>query len=331
MAETINIAEIAGKISKDIFKHFLWQKNNKHDDNFACTNKQHIGEGKKPKATHPADIVFYYNEPYADRRIYLHTDLKSYAKDSITGSKLRGAFKSLCMTIECACESADWRQKYSVDGSESHEVRGLLFVHNHDNGYDKPFYEAIKQVGLKNLPLAPGSTLHYLGPHDIQRLYSVANDIMRLKSEGELSSAYTFYYPDLVLARRQGDIWDQPATIENLTGPFTIIKHKASEQYVNGGCVVYYNRPGKSPEEFEYFLDCLSRYQMLESGESIRIRVTSQEAGNDLKSIFQTAKNRYAKAWGFDSAREAIMDKIEIDRITSMTNTYNSGDLGWRS
>src|SRR5690606_4792753 len=117
--------------------------------------------------------------------------------------------------------------------------------------------------------------------------------------------------------------------IESLTGPYIIIKHGSTESCC-AGYVIYYNRPGESSEEFEYFLDSLSRYQMLESGEKIRIRVTNADAMDDLKSVFQTAKKKYVKAWGFDPAREAILDKIEIERITNVTSTYNPGDMGWR-
>lgn len=329
MSETANIGEIAVKISKDIFKHFLWETHPKRDDNFKCVNAEHLGNGGKSKDTHPCDVVFFYEDPYLGKRIYLHTDLKSYAKDSINSTSLRSAFKSMCMTVECAKESSEWRNKYSVDASEPHEVRGMLFIHNHDNGYDKPFYDAIEKVDLQALPVAPGSILHFLGPHDIQRLYSIGNDIIRLKGEEELPKAYSFYYPDLVMSRRQGDVWDQSATIESLTGPYIIIKHQATQTY-GAGYVIYYNRPGDTPEEFEYFLDSLSRYQMLESGEKIRIRVTSENSIDDLKSVFQTAKNKYVKAWGFDPAREAILNQIEIERITSVSSTYNPGDMGWR-
>lgn len=329
MSETINIAEIAAKLSKDVFKYFLWETHPKSDDDFECSNKKHLGEGGKPKATHPGDVVFMYQDPYLGKTIYLHTDLKSYAADSITSTKLRGAFKSLCMTIDCARGSEHWRGKYSVNESEAHEVRGLLFVHNHDNGYDKPFYEAIDKVDLQALPVAPGTQLHFLGPHDIQRLYSISNDIIRLKGEDELPKDYSFYYPDMVISRRQGDVWAQPATIETLTGPYIIIKHQATEKQ-RAGYLIYYNAPASCPEEFEYFLDSLSRYQMLESGERILVRVTNPDAPSDMKTIFHTAKKKYVKAWGFDPARETILNQIDIERITSVTSTYNPGDMGWR-
>lgn len=330
MAETINIGEIASTISKDIFRHFLWETHPKRDDNFKCTNESHVGgEADKPKDTHPGDVVFFYDDPYLGKRVYLHTDLKSYAAKSISSTKLRTAFKSLCMTIECAKESPEWRKKYSVDASEQHEVRGLLFVHNHDNQYEASFSEAISRINFDALPIAPGTLLHFLGPDDIQRFYSIGNDIIRLHHSDELPKEYTFYYPDLVLWRRQGDVWKQPATIESLTGPYLIIKHAAASS-CDAGYLIYYNRPGSSAEEFEYFLDSLSRYQMLDSGERIRIRVTNAQAIDDLKSVFHLAKKKYVKAWGFDPIRQAILDKIEIDRVTSVTNTYNPGDMGWR-
>lgn len=329
MAETINTSEIAPLISKDIFSRFLWKTHPKRDDNFTCTNDEHKGDGGKKKATHPGDAVFFYEDPYLGKTVYLHTDFKSYGAESITTTRLRAAFKSLCMTVECARESAEWRQKYSVDESQRHEVRGLLFVHNHDGKYEESFDDAIDRIDLPMLPVAPGTIIHFLGPSDIQRLYNIANDLLRLVALEELPKIYSFYYPDMVINRRQGDVWEQPATIESLTGPYLIIKH-GSTASCDAGYLIYYNRPASSPEELEYFLDSLSRYQMLESGECIRIRVTNSDSGHDLKSVFQTAKNKYVKAWGFDHAREIILNQINIERITCMTNTYDPGDMGWK-
>ena len=334
MAETINIGEIAQKLSKDIFRLFFWSVHQKHDDNFSCTNPEHKSEGKKgaegkPKETHPGDVVFYYADPYAGKTVYLHTDLKSYSKKSITSTKLRSAFKSLSMTVECAQESSNWRHKYSVPDDEAHEVRGLLFIHNHDHKYVQSFAEAIDKMDLQNLPLPAGAYIHYLGPSDIQRLYSIGNDIIRLQSNEELPKDYTFHYPDLVMVRRHGDGTKQAASVESMTGPYLILKH-GEAQNCAAGYLIYYNRPGDTAEEFEYFLDCLSRYQMLERGQLIRVRVADGSAIDDMKSVFQMAKKKYSRAWGFDPAREEILAEIQIERITAMADTYNPGDMGWR-
>lgn len=329
MAETQNIAEVAVKLSKDIFKHFLWKTHPKHDDNFTCSNESHTSNRGQSKKTHPGDVVFYYDDPYLGKTIYLHTDLKSYKKDSISSTKVREAFKSLCMTIDCARFSEFWRQKYSIDSSEIYDVRGLLFIHNHDHGYSKSFYEAIKKIDLSTLPIDAGTQLHFLGPHDIQRLYSIANDIIRLRMDEELPDKYTFYYPEMVLSKRQGDVWGQAASIEVLTSPYIMIKHGAIGAY-SSGYIIYYNAKGECAEEFEYLLDSLSRYQMLDSHEKIKIRVTHANAPDDLKSIFNMAKKKYVKAWGFDPEKEKILDQIEIDRITNIADNYNPGDMGWK-
>ena len=330
MGETANIADIAQKLSKDIFKHFGWHIHPRKDDNFDCINDDHEGASGSATKTHPTDVVFSYDDPYLAKRVHLLTDLKSYAKSSITHHKIRTALKSLALTVDCAGQSVQWSEKFSVITSDPHEVRGLLFVHNHDNGYEKSFYDEMARVNTKTLPIEGGGVLHYLGPHDIQRLYTISNDILRLKAEQELPDKYTFYYPDLVMRRRHGDVWEQSATFEMLAGPFMTIKHKAFENRP-AGYVIYYNRPGASPEEFEYLLDCFSRFQMLESDELLRIRVVDRSADEDLKSRFDLATKKYAKAWGFDPAREKVLSRIEIERVVAVTNNYSPGDMGWRT
>lgn len=327
MGETGNKAEVAQRLSKDIFKHFKWHIHPKKDDNFDCVNEEHVGSAGKPKREHPTDVVFSYDDPYLGVRVNLLSDLKSYSADTITHTKIRSALKSLAMSVECAGVSAQWRMKFSVVETEQNEVRGLLFVHNSDKQYRKLFYDELKKVHTDTLPIAANTILHYLGPDDIQRLFTIANDIIRLRQGGDLSEKYTFYCPDLVLHRRQGDVWDQAATIESLCGPFLIIKHRHQS---TSGYVIYYNRPGSTSEEFEYLLDCFSRFQMLDSNETILIRVVSAEADGDLKSRFELATRKYARAWGFEPAREAILQNIEIERVTAVADNYDPGDMGWR-
>lgn len=330
MSETVNVGEIAEKLSVDIFGSFFWQVKEKWNENFDCHCPTHIGSDGKPKTQHPGDAIFYYEDPYLGSTIYLHTDLKAYKKKSIGKQKLRDAFKSLAVTVECARDSESWRSTFAITDCENYEVRGLLFVHNHDHGYEKPFYDLIEKIGFDSISIPPNVYLHYLGPHDINRLFTIANDMLRLTSQKRLSSEYTFYYPDLVLRRRQGDVWGQPATIEALTSPYLIVQHKGTDK-TEPGYVVYYNRPGASHAEFEYFLDSLSRYQMLESGKSVQIRVTVPNADSQMVANFKAAKERYAKAWGFDPIRETVLNAISFEAVTAMTDSYNPGWMGWRN
>lgn len=339
MAETVNIGEIANRLSEDIFKHFGWVVHPKRDDNFPCVNSNHTvkskssdaeGENVKRKKTHPGDVVFYYKDPYLRQRVYLHTDLKSYAKDSVSSVKLRSAIESLAMTVECGRSSDDWRKKYSVPEGEAFDLRGLLFVHNHDGKYMDDFDDTVRKTNLGTIPIAPNVYIHLLGPHDISRLFTIANDIIRLKYEKILPENYSFYYPDLVMWHRGGDVYSQPATIEALTAPYFIINYEGNDK-LSSGYVIYYNRMGASVAEFQYFLDSLSRYQLLESDKFIRIRMVSKSPSEEYLSNFDAAKQQYARAWGFDEARMGILDAIQLAPVTAVTSTYSAPKIGWRA
>ncbi|BDB19259.1 hypothetical protein cym2001_26240 [Pseudomonas sp. CYM-20-01] len=332
MSETVNIGEIAEALVQDIFSYFKWEIKPRWNENFSCHCPHHLTPTKKPKDKHPGDVIFFYEDPYLGSTIYLHSDLKAYKEESITKTKVRDAFKALAMSIECAQDSESWRSTFSIDTSEEHEVRGLLVVHNHDHGYHKVFSDLIDNIGFDSIPIPANVCLHFFGPEDLMRLYSIANDIMRLMHQRKISPDYTFYYPDLVMRHRQGDVWGQPATVEALTSPYLILQHSNLQAGNNSqaGYVVYYNRPGASPEEFEYLLDSLSRYQMLESGKEVQIRVTHKSPHHDVTANFNLAKTKYAKMWGFDPIREQVLNDIKISSITSMVDGYNIAWMGWR-
>ena len=195
MSETVNVGEIAEKLSEDIFSFFFWQSKDKWNENFECHCPTHLGTDNKPKTKHPGDVVFHYEDPYLGSTTYLHTDLKSYKKKSITKTSMRDALKSLALTIECARDSESWRETYGADTSESFEVKGLLFVHNHDRGYEGAFDEVIAKIGFESLPIPPDVYMHYLGPKDIQRLYTIANDIIRLMHQKKCRKSIPFTIP----------------------------------------------------------------------------------------------------------------------------------------
>lgn len=342
MSETVNIGEIANKISEDIFKFFRWQSHPKRDDNFKCTNSDHkiknkpvkvsaenSEEDENNKKTHPGDVLFFYQDPYLGSRVYLHTDLKSYAKETISRQKIRSAIESLAMTIDCARNSDEWRRLYSVPDDCNHEVRGLLFVYNHDGNYQKKFSEAIKTTDLSTIPVAPNVYVHFLGPEDISRLYTITNDIVRLQHAEVLPKEYSFYYPDLVMWRNQEGIFNQPATIESLTAPYFIINYKKQDSE-NMDYLIYYNRSGESVDEFEYFLDSLSRYQMLEPGKKISVRLVSKTTDQNFLSNFYAAKERYARAWGLGMSRIDVLNDIKIDQVIAVAAAYTAPALGWK-
>ncbi|RYZ80706.1 MAG: hypothetical protein EOP04_25375, partial [Proteobacteria bacterium] len=161
MAETANIAKMAEKLSDEIFGEFLWTKVGPTNQNWPCEDPS-----RHKVKTHPSDVVFFYDEPYSVSRTYINCDLKSYAANSISPINVRGAVESLAKQIACAETSDEWRRLY-VHENVTSEVAGLLFVYNHDGGYDKDFQAKLETVKSEKLDLPKGTKLVVMGPADI--------------------------------------------------------------------------------------------------------------------------------------------------------------------
>lgn len=335
MAETANISQIANKIANDIFKVFFWEMHSQQDTNFECVSDDHKTENGTKKQTHPGDVVFHYLDPYLNKRIYLHTDLKSYKKSTLQQGKIRESLKSLAMTVECAAISDSWRQKFLALDQEVYEVRGLLFVANHDGKAAEKFTPLLRGIAKANIPVAKGQTLHILGPSEITSLYSIAADIKLAIQDKKLSPLYRFFYPDLTLWKRHtADDQRVGATIEMLLSPYFILKHPAivedGDTVLKPGSVVYYSRAGDTVDEFVYLLDSLSRYQLVNSREQIRVVAFRRERSSELKNNFEKAKYRYCKMWGFEGDRQVEIQSITIDALTQIAPNYFPDDIGWR-
>jgi hypothetical protein len=336
VAETANIAEIAKKIMHDIFTVFFWEIRPLQDVNFDCKLESHRTEKDKPKVSHPCDVMFHYLDPYLNKIIYLHTDLKSYSKSSLRQKKIRDALNSLAMTVECAAISDSWREKFLKQDDETYEVRGLLFVANHDNKAPIDFNTQLDKISKNNLGIAKNQILHVLGPRQISDLYSVAIDIrLNIQSE-QLSPFYRFFYPDQTLWKRQvADDVRTAATIETLLSPYFILRHEALRDADGGvklraGSLIYYSRRGDTVEEFIYLLDSLLRYQLVNAKDIVRIRMFNRERSSNFKTNFDQAKTKYCKSWGFEGDREKEIGGITIDSISQIVPNYVPDEIGWR-
>jgi len=324
MAETGNIEKLAKIVSKDIFKWFKWGTCKPKDMNWNCVLEHHAG-----KKTHPSDVVFYYDDPYSGFTKYYNTDLKSYAKESITKNSLKNALFNLSMATECANISTEWQNIFLLDAANFDNVSGLLFIYNHDNEYDRDFIDILSAVEFDSLSIAEDNQLFVLGPNIIRRLNDIVSDMRMLKSDDLFPGPedYSFFYPDLIRSRRCGDEWGKPATIESLTSPWLIIKHRSGEEY-KSGFVIYYHHSGETVEEFIYLLDAMSHYQMFSSDYSIRVRFT--DASSHAPTNFEKAKREYLKMWGDDQARKTQMEVIEAENITNFTRAFNPMEIGMR-
>ncbi len=339
MSETANIAFIAGKIAKDIFSAFYWNTYQQKDTNFECVHPdKHRTPTDKPKKEHPGDVVFHYIDPYLNKRIHLHTDLKSYGKSTLKVNNVRSALNSLAMTIECAEASSDWRSKFLDNDQEAHEVRGLLFVANHDGQASEEFDEKLSKISRNALGIAKDNVLHVLGPNAISRLYSVAADIKLSIVDKQISQRYRFFYPDLTLWKRaRAEDERNAATIETLLSPYFILRHdkivsESDKSMVvqRAGSLVYYSRAGETVDEFVYLIDSLSRYQLVNANEQIRIRLFGKNRSPQFKNNFEKAKKRYCAEWRFEDGRESEVMAITIDAISQIAPNYSPDEIGWR-
>lgn len=350
MAETSNIAEMANKISSELFKWFKWNRLNLMDQNFLCMKQdKHKPKNKNAEHTHPVDVVFHYMDPYLNKRILLNTDLKSYAKSTVADyAKLRESLKSLARTIECARISQDWKEKYSIF-TDTTEIRGMLFIYNHSGDYDRNFYDVFKKnekdpnkcIKIESIPLVKNQQIHIISPLIINYMTTIISDMQRLHQEGTFPSKnYYFHYPDLSLHRVHGSRQDRPATVELICSPYLIIEHddiiKCNEDSgvpeitYPKGYVIYYNKPGSSSNEFLYLLDTLSKYQILDTDKCLRIRVAFPSYSKNIRSNFKAAIERYIRDWGFNEEMHKKLNKIEFSVIEITKTVYCQTEIGWR-
>lgn len=368
--EVSAIAEMANIVSSEIFNWFKWTRFPLMDQNFKCLKVDKHAPPKKSKDQtaepgtqkqealdpdrqhkHPVDVVFSYIDPYTAQRVMLNTDLKSYKSGSISKTMIRSALKSLGVTIDCARSSTEWKGKYQH--TEDSDVRGLLFVYNHDGEYDKKFYEIFKsekpegsdkgqgKIDLSNFPICKGQQVHIIEPRIINYLLTIINDSASLHTEGTFpESEYYFHYPELTLHKTKLPKEDRPATIELLSAPYMIIEHGKVKKYnekteqleerFNSGFVVYYNRSGSTIKEFIYLLDTLSNLQILDRDCSLRLRVACDATSPELRSNFEAAKRSYAEDWGFDEYKKQKLERIELKIIEIVQKKFSETEIGWR-
>lgn len=326
--ETSSIQHVANKITQDIFKIFKWQRATSQDMNWDCGLEAH------DKKTHPSDVVFYYTDPYEEEIVYLNTDLKSYAQSSIGKGMVEGALSSLALATECANISQQWCKRYVRDESLGYKVRGLLFLYNHDNLYDKDFYSSVmKKVDPEIIKCPPNIKLHLLDPFKISDMINIASDIKMLIGSGALPQPdlYYFYYPDLALTRIKHPINNKTAaTVEVLTSPFIIIKHEEFDwmgEKEDSGYVIYYNQPGNNEDEFIYFLDMLSNYQILIDAKRIKIRHCHINPHEDAIHHFERAKQRYSAHW-LSGESERLFSKVAFEKTATMVIQYSLEAIG---
>lgn len=329
MSETANVAAIAEILSNEVFGVFGWKEVGPRNHKWSCVEQE-----RHRKKVHPSDVVFKYRDPYRGIDIYLNTDLKSYASNTVESANFGTALKSLAMAVECANKSEQWQRAY-LDSRSNHDVVGLLFVYNHDGEYDKDFQGRLSDVSAFNVKAAKGRRVFVMGPDRIAYLNTIAKDILQQRGAKKLpaSEACHFYCPDLenakVTSQKHG-----AASIEMLLGPWQIMHFKASKkEHAGPGYFFYSAGAGASEEEFMYLLDFIFNYQLLGDNDSICIRMPF--ASDDSFPYFERALKRYAdEFWPInnDSRKEfeERLKRITLKKITDIKTVFSTTEIGMK-
>lgn len=316
MAETINIAKMAEKLSKGIFNEFLWGRMEHTNINWPCENQE-----KHTVDTHPSDVVFWYDEPYSQSRTYVNCDLKSYAQGSITAGAIREAIESLAKTISCAEISQEFSDKF-VHPSISPNILGMLFVYNHDGEYDRDFSKILDKVSSADLDLPRGSRIVVFGPQDIFWLNNVHHEIIYLRGGAGLLPARDhckFFYPHLVRKKNVQPDHAKSATLEMLTAPWIILSYLHPETQKKG-FVVFMKKRGNTVNEFIYLIEYLMHYQVLTGGTEVTIRLLDPDPNSS--SNFVKAKHEYVSEYQGGEEINQVLDRIDMGKLEHVRTSF---------
>jgi hypothetical protein len=320
MAETENIAKMAEMLSSSIFKELKWQQAGPLNTNYDCVSSE-----SHEKRTHPADVVYWYKDPYKGSRVYVLTDLKSYAHRSIAVDAIKGSITNLALSVECAKISAEWRQRF-ISGSDNTDLVGMLFIFNHDNAWDTQFPVFLHKM-IDEYPKIPsGVRLYIFGPQDILYLNNIITDMKVLRGDSVLPqlSDCSFLYPDLSRLKVVPDDWECAATLDCLKAPWQIIKYRKNDGSIH--LLIYYRGTGETVQEFIYLIDKLVHFQWVAMCATIRLR--APYASQNAASTFEHAVKEYADPLGNSTKDSEKLKKIRLETISTVTPNFSEIEIG---
>jgi len=321
MSETVNIAALAASASEKLFEVFGWELLSITDENFPC-NKVEKHQTKGAGGVHPVDCVFSYSDPLSNRTIYLNCDLKSYAKSSIQTADFAPYIRSLSRAIDCAVSSTAWRDRYIEPNTVNWRIEGLLFVYNHDQGYDKKFKESARGLAPGSLAHSRQGRVHLLGPDDIAYLQSVVNDMKITCAEKNLQfQNRLFFYPQQILLP-PGESLLPVATIEMLRGKLLITRFQNT--LTKEVPFLVYLRSFGSLSDFEYIITYLYRKGVMSLASSVIIKGVSFLP--EAQVNFENAKTQFLKRhYGMKEISDSL-ERIKFGRADQIVSNFSSID-----
>jgi hypothetical protein len=319
MSETQNISTMAERLAQAMFKELKWNQETPLNTNYQCITESH----KKKK--HPSDVVYWYKDPYTGNKIYVLCDLKSYSRGSITADTIKGSITNLALSVECAKVSDEFRKRF-ITGSENIDLVGMLFIFNHDKGWDAEFPSFLGKMFDEYPKIPSGVKLYILGPQDIWYLNNIIYDIKTLRGDEELpaTSDCSFLYPDLSRSKVVLDDWGCAATLECLKSPWQIIKYRQKDSSIH--LLIYYRGSGDTVQEFIYLIDKLVHFQWVAMCNSIRLR--APYASQNAAATFSLAIQEYAKPLAGSRSISEKLEKLRLESIHQVTPNFSEIEIG---
>lgn len=365
MSETANLAEIAVKVSTELFGTFLWQTRGPRDEDWPCEEPDKHGKKRRgqsetsagenvstdhvaaeadaapvqesaseaegdagavqAKVTHPTDIVFYYDEPYSNHRTYINCDLKSYAASTIRKGEVRKAIVSLCRAVTCLEKSATWRDRYVLPDKNA-LFAGLLFVYNHDGEYNSKFDEILAEINLSNMDIPRGSKIIVLGPKEISWIDNVSDEIIRMKGKDQIGPRESWrYFYPPLVLAKNVQPSAKAAIVEMLTGPWIVLKHRLSGA-AKDSVLVFYRGPGKAAEEFSLLIDYLMFHGLVDDGVEICVRVFMQH--KESRALFDKAIDDYIVRFEGGEELAALLKAVRYESMAFVRRQYSTIEIG---
>ncbi|WP_129351656.1 hypothetical protein [Solidesulfovibrio carbinolicus] len=321
MAETINISKMAEIVSKEIFTYLNWEVSGPTNENTPCIDESHACK------THPADVVFRYVEPYEDKITHVLCDLKSYSKETIKEAKIKKAIEDLNIALSCARRNTAWQEKY-IFTEKNINIKGMLFIYNHDSEYDKDFMELFKKATDK-ISIDKGNKISVIGPKKILYLSNLASNIQLLRGKKQLpDEEYGFFYPEQPVRKIFHDQSRLPLTIEQIGGSFHILRY--SEKYGSNTIIsldVYLEDKQNEFENFQHLFDYLRKNNCLQSFS--KIRVFAPFSKDSTRTNYEKALRIYGEKVDENFANK-IKPVISYEHINKVIPQFFSEEIGMR-
>jgi|GEM_PF-1171759 len=329
--ERQNISKMANILADEIIDILGWTQCGPLDVNWRCDLP--TVHSKKTKGTHATDICWYYDEPYGPNiRTFVHTDLKSYAKGSITKNTLGSAIFTLSTAVHCAESSEQWQTLYGVSNTIRHEVHGLLFIYNHDEGFDKDFRQMLLSVNeTRTLSLPARRRIIVAGPEDIEALAILCADLNVWAAKIQLPANgpnFSFFYPERANVKKfSRPSWRQALSIRSITAKIVpVVFREKLESSDYDVFLLYYRGSCNRVEEFTYLLDYLYMRQVPTNSESIEIVILSADDVDIAISNYHSCINRYREIYSPGSS----LDKIKVRLAPRVTPHFSAIEIGFR-